>query len=55
MDLGIVIGIIMIVVWAFVALHSGPGWIHLLLTFGMALIIWRIVMRGTPTGGQKGG
>jgi hypothetical protein len=50
MDLGIVAGIIMLVVWAFVALHNGPGWIHLLLTLGMALIIWRIVVRGTKIG-----
>lgn len=41
--------IVMLVVWgigtfAFV----GPGWIHLLLTVGLSLLIWRIVVRGTP-------
>lgn len=47
MDLGILVGILMLVVWAVVALgYSGPGWIHLLLTFGVSLIIWRIVVRG---------
>jgi uncharacterized membrane protein len=47
MDLGIVVGILMLVIWAVVALgYSGPGWIHLLLTFGVSLIVWRIIVRG---------
>jgi len=47
MDFGILVGILMLVVWAVVALgYNGPGWIHLLLTFGVSLIIWRIVVRG---------
>ena len=49
MDLGIIAGITMLVVWAIGALVlDGPGWIHLLLTVGVSVVIWRIVVRGTP-------
>ena len=48
MDLGIVAAIIMLVVWAIVTfLTTAPGWIHILLTMGMFLLIYRIVVRGT--------
>lgn len=44
MDLGIVVALVMLAVWAVVALgFSGPGWIHILLTLGIALFIWRVV------------
>jgi len=47
MDLGILAGIVLIIIWAIVALgFNGPGWIHLLLTVGVFLVIWRIVVRG---------
>jgi hypothetical protein len=47
MDIGIVVGVVMIVVWGIVALVlDGPGWIHLLLTLGVFIVIWRIVVRG---------
>ena len=47
MDIGIIAGIVLIMIWAIVALvNSGPGWIHLLLTAGVFLVIWRIVVRG---------
>jgi len=47
MDLGILIGIALIVIWAIGALaFEGPGWIHLLLTVGVFVVIWRIVVRG---------
>lgn len=47
MDLGIVVGVVLIIIWAIVALgFSGPGWIHLLLTVGVFIVIWRIVVRG---------
>jgi len=49
MDLGILSAIAMLVVWAIGALaFDGPGWIHLLLTAGVSLLIWRVVVRGTP-------
>lgn len=45
-DLGMLIAILMLVVWAIGALvYSGPGWLHLLLTGGLSLLIWRIVER----------
>ena len=38
----------MLVVWAIVTFSTtAPGWIHLLLTVGMFLLIYRIVVRGT--------
>lgn len=47
MDFGIIAGVLLVVVWAVVALvMNGPGWIHLLLTVAVSLIIWRIVVRG---------
>jgi hypothetical protein len=47
MDLGILVGIAMLVIWGIGALaFDGPGWIHLLLTVGVFVIIWRIVVRG---------
>jgi uncharacterized membrane protein len=48
MDLGIIAAIVMLAVWAFVTFTTtAPGWIHILLTVGMFLLIYRIVVRGT--------
>jgi uncharacterized membrane protein len=48
MDLGLIAAIVMLVVWAVVTFTTtAPGWIHLLLTFGMFLLIYRIAVRGT--------
>jgi len=50
-DLGIVLAVAMLVVWALGALvYDGPGWVHLLLTLGVTLLIWRVVARsaGAP-------
>ena len=45
MDLGIIIALIVLIVWAIGALvMQGPGWIHLLLTIGVSLLIFRIVV-----------
>jgi len=45
MDLGIIVAIIMLIMWAIGALvMQGPGWIHLLLTLGVSLLIFRIVV-----------
>jgi uncharacterized membrane protein len=47
MDIGIIAGVGLLVVWAVAALvFDGPGWVHLLLTVGVFLIIYRIVVRG---------
>ncbi len=35
----------MLAVWAAGTWADGPGWIHLLLTGGVFLLIWRIVTR----------
>ena len=49
MDLGILAGIAILIVWAIVTfMFEGPGWIHLLLSAGVFLIIYRSVVRGTP-------
>jgi uncharacterized membrane protein len=48
-DLGIVTGIAMLVLWAIATFaFEAPGWVHGLLTAGVFLIIYRIVARGTP-------
>jgi len=48
MDLGIIAAVVMLVVWAVVTFTtSAPGWIHILLTMGVFLLIYRIVVRGT--------
>jgi uncharacterized membrane protein len=48
MDFGIIAAIVMLAIWAFVTFTTtAPGWIHILLTVGMFLLIYRIVIRGT--------
>lgn len=46
MDIGIIAAIVLLVIWAIATVLDGPGWIHLLLTIGVSLLIWRIVVRG---------
>ena len=56
MDLGILAAIAMLVAWAVgtYAFSPAPGWLHALLTAGVFLLIWRIVVRGTePKGGRR--
>lgn len=49
MDVGIIAAIVMLLAWAVAALVlQGPGWIHLFLTIGVSLLIYRIVVRGSP-------
>ena len=46
MDIGIIAAIALLVIWAIGALlMEGPGWIHLFLTVGVSLLIYRIVSR----------
>jgi hypothetical protein len=63
MDLGLLVAIVMLIVWGIgtFALEA-PGWIHLLLTVGVFLLIWRISVitttRTAPTtseGEESGG
>ncbi len=45
MDIGLIAAIIMLVVWAIATFAlDAPGWIHLLLTVGVFLLIWRIAV-----------
>jgi hypothetical protein len=54
MDVWIIAAIPMLVVWAAGAFaFAAPGWIHLLLTLGVSLLVWRIVARGTPDEPQR--
>lgn len=51
MDTLMVAGIAMLVGWAGLTFATeAPGAVHLLLTAGVFLIIWRMVARGTPAG-----
>lgn len=50
MDVGIFIAIAMLLVWAVgTFFYDAPGWLHLLLTAGVFLLIWRIVVRGNAS------
>ncbi|MCC6243135.1 MAG: hypothetical protein IT353_09855 [Gemmatimonadaceae bacterium] len=51
MDRYIVAALALLVIWAGLTFFSeAPGWVHLLLTGGVFLLIWRIVVRDTPSG-----
>ena len=46
-DIGIIAAIALLVIWAIgTFFFDGPGWIHLFLTLGVSMLIWRIVVRG---------
>jgi uncharacterized membrane protein len=48
MDLGLLAAVALLVIWAVAALvFQGPGWVHLLLTAGVSLLIYRVVVRGS--------
>ena len=54
MDLGIASAVLMLIVWGVVTFRGdAPGWIHVLLTAGAFLLIYRIVVRGTPRNGPR--
>lgn len=54
MDRYIAAALLMLVVWAGLTLMTeAPGAVHLLLTAGVFLLIWRIVTRDTPSGPAK--
>jgi hypothetical protein len=56
MDLPLIAGIVMLVAWAAITVTTeAPGYVHLLLTAGVFIIIWRIVARGTPAGPDQRG
>jgi uncharacterized membrane protein len=48
MDLRMLGAIALLLIWAIAALVlEGPGWVHLLLTVGVSLLIYSIVARGS--------
>jgi hypothetical protein len=48
MDLGLIGAVVMILVWGYLTFTTeAPGYVHLLLTLGVFLLIWRITVRGT--------
>ena len=48
------LAIAMLALWAIVTFaFSGPGWIHLFLSLGAFLLIWRIVAGGTEEAWRK--
>jgi hypothetical protein len=59
MDIGIIAAVVMIVVWGVITFTTdAPGYVHLLLTLGVFLLIWRITVsssRGSqpPPGKQR--
>lgn len=49
MDIGLVAAVVMLVLWAAgTFVFEAPGWINLLLSAGVFLLIWRIVIRAKP-------
>jgi hypothetical protein len=51
MDAWIIAAVVMLLAWAGLTFASdAPGWVHLMLTAGVFVLIWRIVVRGTPGG-----
>jgi hypothetical protein len=55
MDLSLIVGIVMLIAWAALTVTTeAPGFVHLLLTAGVFIIIWRIVVRSTPNGPGSG-
>jgi len=55
MDLGIVLSILMLIVWAVLTfvVNNAPGVTHALLTAGVALLIWRVVKRSEPAAREQ--
>jgi hypothetical protein len=54
MDLGIAAAIAMLLIWVVgTVAFEAPGWLHILLSVGVFLLIYRIVVRGTPNPGEK--
>jgi hypothetical protein len=49
MDLVMIAGIVMLLLWGVGTFFlDAPGWINLLLSAGVFLVIWRIVARERP-------
>ena len=54
MDLGLISGIVMLALWAAGTFFlDAPGWINLLLSVGVFVIIWRIAARNVSKTNQR--
>lgn len=48
MDFWLIASVAMLIVWAVVTFTSeAPGYVHLLLTLGVFILIWRITVRSS--------
>ncbi|HEX6943069.1 MAG TPA: hypothetical protein VF128_09065 [Gemmatimonadaceae bacterium] len=55
MDVGLIGGIVMLALWAAGTFFlDAPGWINLLLSVGVFVVIWRIVARNVSNTSQRG-
>jgi len=53
--IGVPLSLVMLTVWAVATFgFEAPGWVHVLLTAGVFLLIYSIVVRGTPPAGTHG-
>jgi hypothetical protein len=49
MDVWMIAAAVMLILWAIGTFaFAAPGWIHLLLTVALSVLIWRISARGVP-------
>jgi len=49
MDVWTIAAVAMLLMWGVGTFaFAAPGWIHLLLTAGLSVLIWRISARGVP-------
>ena len=54
MDVALIGGIVMLVLWAAGTFFlDAPGWINLLLSLGVFVVIWRIVARDASNTNQR--
>jgi hypothetical protein len=57
MDLGLIAGVVMLIGWAIATFgFNGPGWVHLFLSVGVFLVIWRysVLTRRKPPAAPAG-
>ena len=55
MDVALIAGIVMLVLWAAGTFFlDAPGWINLLLSVGVFVVIWRIVARDVSKTNHRG-
>jgi hypothetical protein len=54
MDAGIIAAVVMLVAWAVLTFTTeAPGYVHLLLTIGIFVLFWRIIVRKDPVPPKK--